>query len=77
MIGAAGSFIAVPFFGWLSDRIGRRPVYLWGAVASVALAVVFFPLLHTAVPVVIFLAFVLTFNTVHDAQYGPQAADRP
>jgi MFS transporter, MHS family, shikimate and dehydroshikimate transport protein len=74
MIGAAGSFVAVPFFGALSDRVGRRPVYLWGAVASVALAIAFFPLLHTASPIIIVLAFILTFNTAHDAQYGPQAA---
>jgi MFS transporter, MHS family, shikimate and dehydroshikimate transport protein len=70
MIGAAGSLVAVPFF----DRIGRRPVYLWGAIASVALAVAFFPLLHTAIPAVMFLTFVVTFNTAHDAQYGTQAA---
>jgi MFS transporter, MHS family, shikimate and dehydroshikimate transport protein len=74
MVGAAGSFVAVPFFGALSDRVGRRPVYLWGAIASVVLAVAFFPLLHTATAAVIILAFVLTFNTAHDAQYGPQAA---
>jgi len=74
MVGAAGSFVAVPFFGALSDRVGRRPVYLWGAVGSVVLAVVFFALLDTKSPVLIVLAFVLTFNTAHDAQYGPQAA---
>ena len=74
MLAAAGSFIAVPFFGWLSDRVGRRPVYFWGAVASVVLAVAFFPLLHTASLLVILVAFVVTMNTAHDAQYGPQAA---
>jgi MFS family permease len=40
----------------------------------VVLAAAFFPLLQTAIPAVIFLAFVVTFNTAHDAQYGTQAA---
>jgi MFS transporter, MHS family, shikimate and dehydroshikimate transport protein len=71
---AAGSFVAVPFFGALSDRVGRRPVFLWGAVASVLLAVVFFPLLKTESAVIIVLAFVLVMNTAHDAQYAVESS---
>lgn len=33
--------------GWLSDRIGRRPLYLAGAVAALAWGFAFFPLLDT------------------------------
>jgi MHS family shikimate/dehydroshikimate transporter-like MFS transporter len=71
---AAGSFIAVPYFGRLSDRIGRRPVFLWGAVASVLLAIVFFPLLKTGSAVIIVFAFVLVMNTAHDAQYAVESS---
>jgi MFS transporter, MHS family, shikimate and dehydroshikimate transport protein len=71
---AAGSFIAVPFFGKLSDRVGRRPVFLWGAVASVLLAIAFFPLLQTGSAVIIVLAFVLVMNTGHDAQYAVESS---
>ncbi len=74
MICAALSFVSIPVFGALSDRLGRRRVYFSGALASVALAGGFFALLQTGSPVLILLAFVLVMNTAHDAQYGPQAA---
>ena len=73
-LSGAGSFIAIPFFGKLSDRVGRRPVYLWGAIGSVVLAIAFFPLLQTGSVVIIVLAFLVTMNVTHDAQYGVQAA---
>ena len=50
---------AIPFFGSLSDRVGRRPVYLFGAVFSLVYAVPFFWLLHTGSVAVIWLAIVL------------------
>jgi metabolite-proton symporter len=74
MIAAALSFIAVPAFGALSDRVGRRRVYFAGALSSVAIAVGFFALLQTGSPILIVLGFVLAMNTAHDAQYGTQAA---
>ena len=73
-VSAALSFVAVPFFGRLSDRVGRRPVFLWGAVASVVLAVAFFPLLKTESTLVIILAFALVMNTAHDAQYAVESS---
>jgi MHS family shikimate/dehydroshikimate transporter-like MFS transporter len=65
---------AIPFFGSLSDRVGRRPVYLFGAVFSLVYAVPFFWLLHTGSVAVIWLAIVLGVALGHDAMYGPQAA---
>jgi len=41
LIGSAIELAAIPFFGALSDRVGRRPVYLFGAVMT---AVIAFPL---------------------------------
>jgi metabolite-proton symporter len=63
----------IPTFGALSDRIGRRPVYAFGAFGMVAWAFAFFHLLDTAQPAMIVLACVgaLFF---HGAMYGPQAA---
>jgi MHS family shikimate/dehydroshikimate transporter-like MFS transporter len=74
VISATVSLVAVPFFGKLTDRVGRRPVFLWGAVASVFLAIAFFPLLKTGSSLVIIFAFMITVNTAHDAQYATEAS---
>ncbi|OXH85134.1 MFS transporter, partial [Burkholderia multivorans] len=50
MIGTACNAIAVPCFGALSDRFGRRPVYLAGAFAGIVWAFAFFALLDSARP---------------------------
>lgn len=72
---AAGIGIAsLPFFGWLSDRIGRRPVYLFGAVFSLLFAFPFFWLMNTESTILIWLAIILSLVLGHDAMYGPQAA---
>jgi metabolite-proton symporter len=63
-----------PLWGALSDRIGRRPVYLWGAVACGLLAFPFFGMLATKDPTMIALAVVLPVVLGHAAMYGPQAS---
>jgi MFS family permease len=62
--------------GWsiLSDRVGRRPVYLFGAVAGIALAFPFFLLVGTRQWVYVALAFILARGLVTSAMFGPQAA---
>ncbi|MCR0997325.1 MFS transporter [Serratia rubidaea] len=73
MLGAVGNAITVPLFGALSDRLGRRPVYIGGALAGVVWAFVFFVLLDSTQPVLICLAVVVGL-LIHAAMYGPQAA---
>ncbi|KAG1436032.1 hypothetical protein G6F57_020847 [Rhizopus arrhizus] len=53
MLGAALNAIAVPLCGALSDKIGRKPVYLAGAVLGMIWAFVFFVLMDTAHPIAI------------------------
>jgi metabolite-proton symporter len=65
---------ATPAFGALSDRLGRRPVYLGGALFTMFFAFPFFWLLESRSPLLIWLAIVLGVNLGHDAMYGPQAA---
>ncbi|MCY7343031.1 MAG: MHS family MFS transporter [Pseudonocardia sp.] len=73
LIGAAVHFVTIPLWGALSDRIGRRPVYLFGAVGVGLWTFAFFALLDTR-------DFALTAVAVtvglvlHGAMYGPQAA---
>jgi MFS family permease len=74
LIASAAQFVAVPCFGALSDRVGRRPVYLFGAVFTALFAMPFFLLVNTQTPGLITLALVLAVAVGHAAMYGPQAA---
>jgi MFS family permease len=73
LIGAAVQFFAIPFFGHLSDRIGRRAVYAFGAFGLVGWSFAMFPLLASGNPGAIILALVVGL-VLHGAMYGPQAA---
>jgi metabolite-proton symporter len=74
LIAAGIGLLSLPFWGWLSDRVGRRPVYLFGAVFSLLFAFPFFWLMNTEATALIWLAIVLSLVLGHDAMYGPQAA---
>jgi MFS family permease len=63
----------IPLAGHLSDRFGRRRVYLIGEVLTGLFGFAYFALLNTAVPLLIFIAIVLSF-VPHALTYGPQAA---
>ena len=65
---------AILGFAALSDRVGRRPVYLFGALAGVALAFPFFWMVGTRQWIWIALAFILARAVVTAAMFGPQAA---
>ena len=74
LIGAAVELVAIPLFGALSDRVGRRPVYLFGAVMTAVLAFPLFTALDGGNAVLISLALVAAFSLSHGAMYAPQAA---
>ena len=67
------SFVTTPLSGHLSDRFGRRRVYMIGAAAIGLYGFVYFALVDTAIPVVVFITIVVSLIP-HDVQYGPQAA---
>jgi MFS family permease len=73
MAAAALSLFNTPFFGHLSDRIGRKRMYMIGAATMLLWAFPYFALLSTAVPALVFIAVVVSLIP-HDMQYGPQAA---
>jgi MFS family permease len=65
---------AIVGFATLSDHIGRRPVYMFGALAGVAFAFPFFWLVATREWIWIALAFIVARAVVTAAMFGPQAA---
>jgi MFS family permease len=67
------SAVTTPLSGHISDRIGRKRMYLIGAATMGVFGFAYFALLNTAIPGVIFLAIILSF-VPHDMMYGPQAA---
>jgi len=67
------SFVSIPLFGHLSDRIGRKRVYMLGAALTGLFGFVYFAMLDTRAPALVFLAVVLSLIP-HDMMYGPQAA---
>jgi len=73
MAAACLSFISIPLSGHISDRIGRKKMYLIGVVLTGLWGFPYFGLVDTAIPSLVFIAIVLSLIP-HDIQYGPQAA---
>ncbi len=73
MVAACVSFVSIPLSGHISDRIGRKKMYLIGAAVTGLFGFLYFGMLDTAFPSAVFIAIVLSLIP-HDMQYGPQAA---
>ena len=67
------SFVAIPLAGHLSDRFGRKRIYMLGAAFTGIYGFAYFGLLDTRVPAFVFAAIALSLLP-HDLMYGPQAA---
>ncbi|MFH9012043.1 MFS transporter [Streptomyces sp. NPDC017943] len=73
LIASAVHFAVIPAWGALSDRIGRRPVYLVGAVGVGLWMFPFFALIDTGGFGSLILAVTVGL-VLHGAMYAPQAA---
>jgi MFS family permease len=73
LVASCVSFITIPLSGHISDRIGRRKMYLIGAATVGLFGFLYFGMVDTAIPSAVFIAIVLSLIP-HDMQYGPQAA---
>jgi MFS transporter, MHS family, shikimate and dehydroshikimate transport protein len=73
MLASLIGFVSTPLWSHLSDRIGRRPVYLSGALISLLVVFPFFRLIERG-PGFVAVAICLAMNVGHDMMYGPMAA---
>ncbi len=73
LIGATIQFFAVPAIGALSDRVGRKPLYLVGAAGVGIWTFVFFALMDTKSSGAIIVGVVVGL-LLHSLMYAPQAA---
>ncbi|MFJ3334509.1 MFS transporter [Streptomyces sp. NPDC086766] len=73
LIASAVHFAVIPAWGALSDRIGRRPVYLLGAAGVGLWMFPFFSLIDTGTFVNLLIAVTVGL-VLHGAMYAPQAA---
>jgi MFS family permease len=73
LVAASTEFVLLPFFGHLSDVVGRKRVYMTGAAVMGVWGFVYFAMLDSGVAWVVFLALSLGL-VPHAMQYGPQAS---
>ena len=73
LIGSFMQLFTVPLSGFLSDRVGRKRVYIFGAIATGLFAFAYYVMFNTAIPALIILATMLAFF-FHDMMWGPLAA---
>jgi MHS family shikimate/dehydroshikimate transporter-like MFS transporter len=73
-LGAAIELITIPLCGALSDRIGRRPIYVLGCLAAIALAFPLFWAVESRDPLTVVLGFVVGMSVGHGIMYGVQAS---
>ena len=77
LLGAALEIAFIPFFGWLSDKWGRRTLYYLGTFFVMAAVYPLFLALETLNPTVIMIAIAACMVFGHGPMYGPQAAYLP
>jgi MHS family shikimate/dehydroshikimate transporter-like MFS transporter len=69
--------LTIPLFGLLSDRVGRKPLYIAGAIFSALFAFPLFSLLQTRDTTIVTLTIALAMSLSHGMMFGPQAAFLP
>lgn len=74
IIGATVSLFTIPLAGHLADRYGARRIFMTGALLLGAAAFVFFPMLDTRNPLLLFVAMSVAIGVIFPLVYAPQSA---
>lgn len=74
MIASAVGLVSGPFWGWMSDRVGRKRITVAGCLGIAVFGWIFFIFLDAGPLVWLPVVVILGMNLAHDAVYGPQAA---
>lgn len=74
MIASAVGLVTGPAWGWVSDRVGRKPVTIGGFIGIAVFGWIFFAYLDAGPLAFLPIIVILGMNLAHDAVYGPQAA---
>jgi MFS transporter, MHS family, shikimate and dehydroshikimate transport protein len=77
MYAALLELVSLPLFGWLADRIGRRPLYILGALFTIAFAFPLFWMLESKSTVLIFTAIMIAMNFGHGMMFAPESCYFP
>jgi len=77
LLAAVLEFATMPLFGWLSDKIGRRTMYIGGALISAVCAFAIFALLDTRKPTNVVVSIAIIVSLTHAVMFAPQAAFLP
>ncbi len=74
MLASAVELLTIPLSGVISDRIGRRPVYLAGTVLLLIIAYPYFLMIQTGSTILVVLASIIALSVAHASVYGPMSA---
>ncbi|WP_206997664.1 MFS transporter [Trinickia mobilis] len=73
LIAAVVACFALPFFGYVADRIGRRRTYMSAAICMMLFAFPYFAMLDSRLPIAV-IGGTVVLMVIHAALYGSQAA---
>lgn len=74
MIGSALGLLSHLLFGALSDRVGRKPVFLLGSLFTIAFGIPLFLLINSGVFVMVIVAVALSLLLSHDPIFAVEAS---
>jgi MHS family shikimate/dehydroshikimate transporter-like MFS transporter len=77
LYGALLELVTIPCFGLLSDRIGRKPMYVIGAIITMAIAFPVFWLIETKDPVIVMATIAVAMSLGHGMMFAPESTYFP